>query len=102
MLARIQTSLLEPVACSLSTSRRLQAGVFLAQLGHQTVHLMAVEAGDLADFLVAQPRLAAAGALHEDAEYTGLGGFPVDAPASFTLTVFCQAVVQLRAHAPVR
>ena len=65
------------------------------------MYLIAVKAGDLPDLFIAQSRLTPTGALHQNAQHSGFGGFPVNASAYFTLIAFIQAVVQVRVYAPV-
>src|SRR5690606_27259244 len=97
MLTRIAVLIARPAPLT----HLLEAGVLLHQLLHQAPGLVAVKARDLPDFLVAQARLVAACALHQNTEHAGFGGLPVDAAAGLALTVFGQAVIEVRVNAPV-
>ncbi|MYB26912.1 MAG: hypothetical protein F4X32_05350 [Candidatus Dadabacteria bacterium] len=74
---------------------------FLPQLFHQPAYLIAVKAGDLPDIFIAQAQLTPTGTLHQDAQHSGFGDFPVNASACFTLIAFRQAIVQVRVYIPV-
>src|SRR5690554_2807672 len=89
------------IACPAPLPHLLEAGILLHQLLHQTSGLVAVKAGNLPDIFVTQARLVTTGTLHQNAEYAGFGGFPVNAAAGFALAILDQSIVELRLDAPV-
>ena len=78
-------SLLELMSRIFASPWWLNFGVLPPQLGHQLEYLISVKASDLPNFLITQSPLIPTGALHQNAQHSGFGGFPIDAAACFTL-----------------
>ena len=57
--------------------------------------------GDLSGFFTIHARLTLSSALYQNAQYPGIGGFPIDASMCFVGIAFSQMGVQFRIDAPL-